>query len=445
MYSSKQSNYKFLFAILLFLATTKLSAQVVLQFNTLDSLFKYAEKNSATIKTGYQQSLSAKWAKIASIGNTINLRSPFTAAWTDNTILPVSYLPAEVFGGPAGALRSVSLGQQYVSSYGITPQLDIINLSAWARIKSAELNKQLTETNNLIAKKNLLESITASYYNVVSLQYQIKKTELSVAAADSILLIAKNKFALGIIREQDVNNTSITLLNIQDKLVQLKLSLDQNYNNIKVLCDITSEIKLQITESVGNSISNSAKAEPTSLIEKQSQLQSAYLKSELNVNRLNSFAPTLSLIFNQTWQQNSNRSFTDANSNNFTSQYIGLKFTVPFPFDVNRLSTNYTSKINYNVANINYMHSTLQNKISNKQLDLEYQKAFSTYSTAQKINELKTINYQKSINQYSEGIISTDILLTAFADKINAELNYSAAFAGLKYAETKININNTVQ
>ncbi len=445
MYSSKQNKYNFFFSIIIFLALTNLHAQVALQFNSLDSLLKYAEKNSATIKTGHQQSLSAKWTKIASIGNTINLRSPFTAAWTDNTILPVSYLPAEVFGGPAGTLRSVSLGQQYVTSYGITPQLDIINVSAWARIKSAELNKQLTETNNLLAKKTLFESISASYYNVVSLQHQIKNTEQSVTAADSILLIAKNKFSQGIIREQDMNNASINLLNIQDKLIQLKLSLDQNYNNLKILCDIASESKLQINESVGNSIPNSVKTGPSSLIEKQSQLQSAYLKSELNVNRLNAFAPTLSLIFNQTWQKNSNRSFTDANSNNFTSQYIGLKFTMPFPFDVNRLSANYTSKINYNIATINYMHSGLQNQISNKQLDLDYQKALSTYHTAQKINELKTINYQKSINQYNVGIISTDILLTAFTDKINAELNYSAAFAGLKYAETKININNTIQ
>ncbi|MDP1801780.1 MAG: TolC family protein [Bacteroidota bacterium] len=445
MYSNKQNNHTFLFILSLFFAFTNLSAQMALQFNSLDSLFKYAGKNSATIKTGYQQSLSAKWTKIASLGNTINLRSPFTAAWTDNTILPVSYLPAEAFGGPAGTLKPVSLGQQYVSSYGITPQIDIINPSAWARIKSAELNKQLTETNNLVAKKNLFESISASYYNIVALQYQIKNTEQSVGAADSILLISKTKFAQGIIREQDVNNATINFLNIQDKLVQLKLSLEQNYNSLKILCDIKPEGNLQITESVGNNSINSPKASSSSLIEKQSQLQSAYFKSELNVNRLNSFSPTLSLIFNQTWQQNSNLSFTDANSNNFTSQYIGIKFTMPFPFDVNRLSTNYTTKINYNISNINYMHSTLQNQINNKQLDLEYQKASSTYNTAQKINELKTINYQKSINQYNEGIISTDILLTAFTDKINAELNYSAAFAGLKYAETKININNTIQ
>ena len=242
-----QNNKHIFISILLFFVLTNLSAQQNLHFNSIDSLFKFAEKNSATIKNGYLQSLSAKWTKIASIGNTINLKSPFTASWTDNSNLPVSFLPAEAFGGPVGAYKQVSLGQQYVTSYGLTPQIDIINPSAWARIKSAELNKQLTETNNLIAKINLFESISASYYNIISLQYQIKNTEQSVSAADSILLITKNKFDQGIIREQDMNNANVNLLNIQDKLIQLKLSLDQNYNSLKILCDLKVDSNLQIT------------------------------------------------------------------------------------------------------------------------------------------------------------------------------------------------------
>ncbi|MDP2386520.1 MAG: TolC family protein [Bacteroidota bacterium] len=444
MYLIQQNKRKFLFFIMLF-GTIVLRAQTVLQFNSIDSLFKFAETNSATIKNGNQQSLLAKWTKIASVGNTINLKSPFAASWTDNTLLPVSYLPAEAFGGPTGALKEVSLGQQFVSAYNISPQIDIINPSAWARVKSATLNEQLTEANNLIAKKNLFESISASYHNIISLQQQINYLEQSATAADTILAVAKNKFYQGIIREQDMNNANINLLNIQDKLIQAKLALDQNYNNLKILCDVKPERSLKIIGSINSNSSTIVKPVASSLIEKQSQLQRAYLKSELNATRLASFSPTVSLIFNQTWQQNSNVGLLDANANKFTSQYFGVKLTVPFPLDVNRMSTNYTSKINYKISEINYAHSTLQNQLNNQQLDLEYQKANSTYTTAKRVSELKEMNYVKSVNQYNEGIISTDILLTAFTDKINAQLNYSAAFAVLKFAESKINLNNTIK
>ena len=444
MYSTRTIKVVLPFLLLLF-AITSYNAQSILQINSLDSLFKFAENNSASIKSGYQQSLSAKWTKIASIGNTINIKSPFTASWIDNTTLPVSYLPAQIFGGPAGTFKEVSLGQQFVTNYGITPQIDIINPSAWARIRSAELNKQLTETNNLIAKKNLFESISASYFNIIAIQHQIKNLEKNAIAADSILLIATNKFQQGIIREQDMNNATINMLNVKDKLNQLQFSLEQNYNSLKILCDLKMESTISITETVSNTINSSAKSVTSTLFEKQSQLQASYLKSELNATRLASFSPTVSIIFNQNWQRNSNVSFNDALASKFNSQYIGLKVSVPFPFDVNRLSSNYTSKINYNIANINYAHTALQNQVNNKQLDLDFQKASSSYITAQKVSELKEINYLKSLNQYNEGIISTEILLTAFTDKINAELNYSAAYAGLKFAETKIKINNTIQ
>ena len=143
-------------------------AQKNLQFSSVDSLFKYAESNSATIKTGDEQSLLAKWTKLAAIGNTINLRSPISASLTDNTVLPISYIPAEVFGGPPGTLKPVSFGQEFVTNYALTPQIDIINLSAWARIKSASINEKLTETTNLIAKKNVFESISAAYFDAKS-------------------------------------------------------------------------------------------------------------------------------------------------------------------------------------------------------------------------------------------------------------------------------------
>ncbi|MCX6181444.1 MAG: TolC family protein [Bacteroidetes bacterium] len=433
----------FLFFILF---VENLSAQNTLQFNTIDSLFIYAEQNSAAIKTGNQQSLSAKWTKIAAIGNTINLKSPLSTSWTNNTVLPISYLPAEAFGGPAGTFKQVSLGQQYVINTAITPQIDIINPAAWARIKSADLNQQLVETNNLITKKTLFESIAAAYYNIIAIQSQIKKIEQSVNAADSIVYSMKNKFTQGIVREQELNNATINLLNLQDKLIQAQAALEQNYNSIKILCDLPDESEIVITETIQNiALVNTTTALPSHLYEKQFQLQSDFLKSELTTNRLTSFAPTLSLMFNQNWQQNSNKNFNDDNANHFSSQYVGLKISVPFPLDVNRLSTNYTSKINYNISSISRDHALLQNEINYKQLNLDYQKANSTYSTAKQISELKEKNYMSSVNQYNEGVISSDILLTAFNDKINAQLNYSAALAGLKYAESKININNSIQ
>ncbi len=436
---------KFILVLCIFTAAIS-NAQNALTFGSVDSLLIYAEQKSYVIKTGDQQSLLAKWTKISSYFNTINIKSPISATWTDNLQLPVSYLPAEAFGGPAGTFKAVTMGQQYITNYAITPQIDIINPSAWARIKSAELNKQLIKVNNQVAKKNLFESIAATYYNILSLQFQVNLIQQHVKAGDSLQTIGENKFSQGIIREQDLNNIKVNQLNIEDKLNQVKAQLEQNINSLKILCDLKSETNIQFTETIENaSVESDQKAASSMLLIKQAQLQSHYLKSEMNANRWLTFSPTLSLIFNQAWQQNSNVGFTDSKANKFTSQYIGLRLSVPFPLDPGRLAQNYTAKINYNMSAITALHSDLQNGMINQNLDIDQQRSLSTYNTTKQISELKSANYTKSMNQYKEGILSTDLLLNSFSDKVNADIALAGAKASLKFTQAKIKLNNTIQ
>ncbi|MBL0047287.1 MAG: TolC family protein [Bacteroidetes bacterium] len=434
-----------LLVVLMLVFKANLTAQSKLHFGSIDSLFAYAEKNSAVIKSGSEQALLAKWTRLAALGNTVNLRSPIYANYTYNTELPVNYIPAEVFGGPEGTVKALSFGQTYVSAYGFTPQIDIINPSAWARVKSASVNEKLTETTNLISKKNLLESIAAAYFNIASLQKQLDVVKDNLTAADSIFKITGNKFNEGIIREQDKNNAEINFLTVKDKMNQVNLSLQQQYNALKLLCEIPESTVLSITNTSSEIKAIGTAGSKSDLLERQQNLQMAYLKSELKSSRLLSFAPTVSLLFNQAWQVNSNTSFFDANSNRFGTQYIGLKVSAPFPFDVNRLTQNYTTKINYTLAKINNEHTKLQNQTNNAQLDLDFEKAQSGYNSAKKIAALKELNYQKSLNQYVAGILSTENLLLSFTDNLNSRLIFLSAEALLNFTQSKISINNIVQ
>ena len=280
----------------------------------------------------------------------------------------------------------------------------------------------------------------------ITMQNQITAVKESILAAESIANIVTNKFNQGIIREQDKNNAVINLLSIQDKLAQLNSSLEQQYNTLRLLCDIRTDVSLQISNINTEPLSITSSIEcKSSLIEKQNQLQSDYLKNELRSNRLLTFAPTVSFIFNEAYQQNSNIGFFDPKASHFTTQYYGLKITVPLPFDVNRLSQNYTSKIDYSISKINNEHGALENQVTNKQLELDYQKAISGYTTGKQINDLKGINYTKSMNQYKEGILSTEDLLLSFTDKVNAQLNLISAASSLQFVQSKIKINNTIQ
>ena len=428
--------------VLLFLEQTK--AQDELRFNNLDSLLKYAEKNSVSVKTSEQQVLIAKWQKISAQANLVNFRMQTNFNLTNNIGLPVTFLPGEIFGGEPGSTKEVSTGQQYVGNLNIAPQIDIINPSSWIKLQSANINSELTSVNNLIAKKSLFESISAAYYNIVSLQEQLKLTEKSLEIADTLLLIMQNKYSAGIVRQQDLNDAQINRLTLADKLEQLKLSVEQQYLSLRILCDIPEQTTVIINKTFkyNQQIALGLEAK-NQLAYESARLKADLAETDLKNNKL-IYLPTVSLMFYDAWQQNSNEKFFDKNSEWINSQYVGLRLTMPFP-DMNKFTQTKISKINKTISLQNSEHTKIQNDNNNTQLVLDYQKAFSLFMTAKQIYELKEQNYQLAVNQFDMDILSSDRLLIAFNDKITSRLNYSSALANLLFSKSKIDINNTVK
>ena len=436
------------FYIIAFLSiSTTVKAQNDIHFNNIDSLWAYAEKNSVVTKMNEQQSLLAKYQKIASITNVINLRDQVTFTLNNNISLPVNYIPAEMLGGKPGTFKQLTFGQQYVGNFSFVPQIDIINPASWAKIKSANINQEMTENNNLINKKNLFESIAACYFNIISLNEQLKTTRVNLALADTLLINTTNKFNQGIVRQQDLNDALTNQLSLNDKINQIQANIKQQYCSLKVLCDAPEDSSISIEAVFDFNKSYELKVEePKSDLQyKSALLQAKNAKSEIIFNKL-SYLPVLSLLYSSTYYQNSNKQFFD-NSNGskwLNSGYIGAKLTFNLP-DVNRYFSTKYARVNYQIALDNEVHSKLQNQMANNQLSLDYEKAVSQYICSKKILELKTSNYTLALNQYNETILTFDRLQIAFNDMYTSGINCSNALATLLYSKSRIELNNKIK
>lgn len=435
------------YLLLLFLGISfQAKAQNEIKFRSLDEVWNYAEKNSAVIRSGNEQTRLADLAKLSAIANVINFKNQVNFTLTDNTKLPVNFIPSELLGGAPGSFKEVTFGQQFVSNFNFSPQVDLINPGAWANIKVASVNQELTAANNLLNRKSLQESIAACYFNILSINEQIEIVSQNVAVADTLLNILKNKFDEGLTRKQDVNDAEINKLTLQDKLNQMRVSLRQQYNDLKTLCDAPDSANIVINSKLeyGQNFDSDVEAN-SQLLYRASLLQSDLAKAELGYNFWSQM-PTISLVYSNSYSQNSNSAFFDSGNNSgwLNSVYLGLKFTFNLP-DVNKVFTTYNADANYEISLINLQHSKLQNEAENKKLKIDYEKSYSQYSTSGKIYELKTDNYNHALNQYKESILPSDKLLTAFTDMFNSRLNYSVALANLLFAQTKIEINNRIK
>ena len=431
-------------SLIWFLSLQTVGAQSELRFSRLDLLLNYAEQNSITIKTTEQQSLLAKWQKISAQAGLVNFRMPTNFNLTNNIELPVSFLPGEAFGGAPGTFKEVTMGQQYIGNLNIALQIDIINPAAWAKLQSANRNSELTIVNNLLAKKLLFESISAVYHNIVSLQEQIELTKKSLLIADTLLINMENKYSEGIVRQQDLNDARINKLTLDDKHKQLETSLEQQYLSLRILCDIPDNNTILIDETANYNQNIAIGLEVDNrLAYKSSLLKYDIVKADFKANQLMQL-PTVSVMYYDAWQQNSNNMFFDNDARWLSSKYIGLKFSLPFP-DVNRFTQTKISKVNSTIAFQNAEHTKLQNDNNNRQLVLDYEKTFSQFMTSKQIFELKEQNYHLAMNQFNMDILSSDKLLIAFNDMITSRLSYSSALANLLYLKSKIDINNTVK
>ena len=420
------------------------NAQNTLLFNSLNDLLNYADKNSYTFKNANEQTLLAKYTRLAAEWGITNFTGNANLNFTDNTKLQTSFLPDRIFGIPDDGFHPVQLGYKYVTNFNITPQFDLINPMLWSRIKLAKANENLIAVNNLLNKKSLYESVSACYYNIVSYQSQIEITQKSLANTDTLVQIFTNKQKEGIIRIQDLNSVVANQLVLKDKLQQLQAQLQTQFISLKLLCDIAFNTNIEIINAENNFDNfNSTLEAKGNLVQQQSFWQHQYQLKTLHMDEL-WFSPTVSLIGNAGWVQSTNVNFLDRRTF-YSTNYVGLKIMTPIVPDVNKIAAVKYDRVNLAIARNNWNHAALQDSLNNNQLKVDYQKSFNSYQLNKQIENLKEEIYFKNLNIYKEGVLSSTDLLNSFNDWLNSSLSRAMQAANSEFAKSKIIINNTIK
>lgn len=414
-------------------------SQEVKNYTSLEEVWKDVKQSNTLFKNAAIQSELAELARKTAIGNIINPRLPVSFTMLDNTRLQNNFIPAEIFGGTAGTFREVTFGQQYNALLSLQPQFDIFNLSAISQIKSAKINQELTESQNLINEMDLYESVNATYYNIVSLKNQRVVLAKNIEIATQIKAKVTDRYQEGIIRKQDVNEAEVNLITIQDKLKQLEYNISLQENILSLFLE--NKWKPAVEEDLLNYVLDNVPVPISGNIQyKNAILQSKMLYQDIKVLQ-HQYYPTLSFTSSLNWQNLSNDFFFANNSTGIHYNFIGLKIGWDLP-TVQRISSIKNKKYQLQTLANNEVHIQNETKSKDQQLALEYEKAQKQWSNFKSIADLKEDTYQKNLNQYNENILPLDRLLTSQNDMLNSQLNVVVALANIAFAKHKIIIHN---
>ena len=430
--------------LFIFLIISQLAnAQTPQTFESLEALLVYADAKSISIKANDIRLLQAKKTLLASKLAIADPLANVSASFTNNTRLPVNILPAEILGGKPGEFREVQFGVQYNTNSTQNIDIKLLNLEGWKNFKLAEINIQISESDNKLNRKNLHDNIASAYFNIVQLNTQLESTKQNLTVADSLLALAQRKYNQGIVKQQDVNDSRVNYLTINDNIHQIEFLVKQNYITLKVLSDIPENENLVISEKI-NSFSDAQKpiVELNNLLIESNRLKELSAFTTIEKTK-KAFAPTVSLVFNNAFNLYNN-DFSVLSGKWITSNYVGLRLNLPLP-NANTLSNKFKAQYDYQLAQRNSEQAQIKADLTTKQLETDWEKGISQTKSYTEILEIQKDTYAKNRNLYNEGLISIDRVLNSFNAMINANYSLNSSKVSISLAQAKIDINNKMR
>jgi len=306
------------------------------EFHTLDEVLAFAKEKKVSFRNDIIQQNLAELTRKTAVGNAFNPRIPVSAQVIDNMNLQTNYIPAEVFGGLPGSFREITMGLQYVSTFSIQPQFDIINLGNISRTKLAKTNQELVANQQKINEWTIYDQLNGIYFNILSFQGQQQMVEQNIVIAKQILTIVNNRFEEGLVRKQDVNEAEVNLIRLQDQLSQLQFYIQIQQQNLALFFE--NEVNPILNQNIRDFDHKQILTEANNnLWVNHYQLREKVAEQEWKAAQKQQL-PVLGFVSSFNWQNLSNESFFHPNSNWIRYNYVGLRLSWDLPTTVSKYS-----------------------------------------------------------------------------------------------------------
>jgi len=232
--------------ILLFLAANlSLAQQVNQRAFTLEEALKFAYENNTQMINAdrdVQAAYAQKWATIASGLPQINA----AGAYQDQIKLPVSLLPAEIFGGEAGTYIPVTFGQKMNMSASATLNQKIFDGSYIVGVQAIKTYIDISGNALKKTRQEVKKAVVSAYGNVLLLNESATIVAKNISNLKENVEEAKQLFKQGFVEEEQLEQLQITLSNLesQERNVKRLQSISKQLFNMLLGLPLNNQTEL---------------------------------------------------------------------------------------------------------------------------------------------------------------------------------------------------------
>lgn len=401
---------------------------------TLEQCIEYALENNPNLKN----SKSAVSSSEARIRETVSLGLPQINAGADlanNVIIPTSFLPAQVFGGPAGEFIGVRFGTQYSGRATINVDQMLFSGSYFVGLKASRVYSELSRQDLVNTKTDLIIAIKKAYYSVLVNQERLDLVKKNYARLDSLLKQTKTMYQNGFSEKIDVSRLQVQFNNIINLQRTTELGLSISYNLLKFQMGLNMLTKLTLSdnlETIKVQALEDSFAQDFSYFNrpefKKLEVNQQLVKLDMKNTKVQ-YLPSLDLYGNYGISYGSSDlgQFLEFGSRWKSLGTIGLRANLPI-FDGFRKSNQIQQK------KIQYSQLENTKTLLKNQIDMEQDQAMASFKSnvealrSQKENlELADEVYKVSVIKYQQGVGSNIEVINADASLKEAQTSYYAS------------------
>lgn len=383
----------------------------------LDDLINYALRNKIELKQArIDQEIGEK--EIASA-----LSGWFPQLNATGSLSHSFQLPTANING-----ANVPMGQK--NNSGLTFQADqaIISPELFQASRAAQFIRQGNNLNVEDTKINTVVSVSKAYYDILTIEEQIKIVHENIARLQRQLTEAKARYEVGLVDKTDYKRAQISLNNANAELKSAGESRKYKYDYLKMLLSIPMEQPLSLSFA-GQNLESNILIDTTESLNIANRVEYKQLQNKKEIQRLNTqyqkwkFLPKVGAYANYAMNYRDN-SFSTLYKNNIPNSSVGLNLTLPLFTGTKRIQEIKKSEL---------VERRLALDVENlhNQINTEYSAAMASYSS--NINEWKNAKENIELSeevyntiklQYDAGVKSYLDLMTSETNLKTAQINY---------------------
>ena len=415
--------------------TNKVQAQTKTKNEfSIAQCIEYANKNNLQVKNALlaiksQEAINKEVT--ASAFPTLNA----TVGTMDYLKLPVSLLPGEIFGQPAGSYIPVKFGTKYNANASLQLQQLLFDGQVFVALQARRTTIAMQQKTAEVTEEMIKTNIHKIYYQLVVSKTQIGLLDANIERLQKLEHDSKELYKNGFVEKLDLDKIAVQIANLQTEKLKALNGIELGYIGLKTLIGMPVADTLVLTDKISeDQIKTDIAANQDYQYTDRKEFQAVSLGKKLNEYNIKryqlSYLPTVSMSGAYTKNAQRNQFTFLKGGDWFTTSFIGLNISAPI-FD------GFARKARISKAKIDLQQT--ENQLQNLKLtiDAEVTQAKMNFATA-----INTLNYQKKNMQLAESVYAqtkkkyeigtgSNMEITgAQTDLVTAQTNYIGALYG---------------